>query len=281
MVSPISGAAALSRFQSLTTPTSPPFSGPYVGTLTYPSPALQNGSAFVTPQQIVSVNPSGASHLVRGSGMTAASIASASTGGATLSPLTAGTTNVPVSLNVAVTYMGSGTFNGVSLNFGTVATGTATVAPDGNLFSANLTVNGSSVQQLDPRGRVFGSSLFLFGGVPTVTAPTSGVGTFNGTANGTVFNSGAKSVASGGFSETFDFAARTGSLNITNFGGANYSAAISGSGNTYGGTLTGPAGRSGPLSGTFFGPVAAETGGSFQLTTASKSFLASGIFTGR
>ena len=68
---------------------------------------------------------------------------------------------------------------------------------------------------------------------------------------------------------------RSGSVNITSFGGANYSAAISGSGNTYGGTLTGPAGRSGPLSGTFFGPVAAETGGSFQLTNATKSFLAS------
>jgi hypothetical protein len=279
---PISGAAALSRFQSLTTPTTPPFSGPYVGTLTYPSPALQNGSAFATPAQIVAANPSGASRLVRGSGMTAASIANASTGGATLSPLTAGTTNAPVSLNVDVTYKGSGAFNGVLLNFGTVATGTATVAPDGNLFSASLTVNGASVQQLDPLGRVFGSSLFLFGGVPTVTVPTSGVGTFNGTSNGTVFNSGAQSVVSGAlFNETFDFGARTGSLNITNFGGANYSAAISGSGNTYGGTLVGPAGRSGPLTGTFFGPVAAETGGLFQLTTANKSFLASGIFTGR
>ena len=213
--------------------------------------------------------------------MTAASIASASTGGATLSPLTAGTTNAPVSLNVAVTYKGSGSFNGVSLNFGTVATGTATVAPDGNLFSANLTVNGASVQQLDPRGRVFGSSLFLFGGMPTVTVPTSGIGSFSGTANGTVFNSGTKSVVSGAFNETFDFGARSGSVNITSFGGANYSAAISGSGNTYGGTLTGPAGRSGPLSGAFFGPLAAETGGSFQLINATKSFLASGIFTGR
>ena len=278
---PISGAAALSRFQSLTTPTSPPFSGPYSGTLTYPSPALQNGSAFVTPQQIVAANPSGASHLVRDTGMTAAGIASASTGGATLSPLTAGTTNAPVSLNVAVTYKGSGSFNGVSLNFGTVATGTATVAPDGNLFSANLTVNGASVQQLDPRNRVFGSSLFLFGGVPTVTVPTSGIGSFNGTANGTVFNSGAKSVASGAFSETFNFASRTGTLNISNFGGANYSAPISGFVNGYTGTLTGPASRSGPVTGTFFGPMAAETGGSFQLATPNKSFVASGVFTGR
>ena len=213
--------------------------------------------------------------------MTAASIASASTGGATLSPLTAGTTNAPVALNVAVTYRGSGTFNGVSLNFGTVATGTATVAPDGNLFSANLTVNGPSVQQLDPRGRIFGSSLFLFGGVPTVTVPTSGIGSFAGTANGTVFNSGAKSVVSGNFNETFDFGARTGTLNISNFGGANYSAAISGAGNGYSGTLAGPASRSGPVNGTFFGPVAAETGGSFQLANPTKSFLASGVFTGR
>lgn len=86
---------------------------------------------------------------------------------------------------------------------------------------------------------------------------------------------------SGNFNETFDFGARTGTLNISNFGGANYNAAISGAGNGYSGTLTGPASRSGLVNGTFFGPVAAETGGSFQLTNPTKSFLASGVFTGR
>jgi FecR protein len=289
VVLPIFGAAASPFLNHRMNPTAPPFSGPYVGTLTYPGSALQNGSVFVTPADILAVNPSLAARTVKvaGTRQTLSSfVANSVGGGLTLSPLSAGSTNAPVTLTAAGTYNGASTVtrsNGqvISLNLGTVATGTATVTPDGDLFSANLVVNGSSVQQLAPKANLIGSSIFLFGGVPTVIVPTSGIGSFAGTANGTVFNSGAKSVVSGNFNETFNFASRTGSLNITNFGGANYSAAISGFVNGYTGTLTGPASRSGPVTGTFFGPTAAETGGSFQLANPTKSFLASGVFTGR
>ena len=68
-------------------------------------------------------------------------------------------------------------------------------------------------------------------GMPTVTMPSGGVGTFSGAAVGTVFNNGAAYLAAGGFNEMYNFGSRTGSLNITNFDGASYTSAVSGSGN--------------------------------------------------
>ena len=120
-------------------------------------------------------------------------------------------------------------------------------------------------------------------GTPTVTMPTTGVGTYNGAAVGTVFNNGASYVAAGGFNQTYNFGSRTGTVNISNFDGANYAAAVSGTGNAYAGSLTGTPNRSGTVVGTFF-PVAlaAETGGGFNIqSTAGAKYLASGVFAGR
>jgi hypothetical protein len=118
-------------------------------------------------------------------------------------------------------------------------------------------------------------------GVPTVTMPTTGVGTYNGAAVGSVFNNGATYMAAGGFNQSYNFASQTGSVKIANFDGANYAASVAGSGNTFGGSLGGP-NRSGNVIGRFFGPGAVETGGAFNiLNTSGPKYLASGIFAGK
>jgi hypothetical protein len=119
-------------------------------------------------------------------------------------------------------------------------------------------------------------------GMPTVTMPTSGVGTFNGAAVGTVFNNGATYLAAGNFNQNYNFGSLTGTVRLTNFDGANYSAAVSGFGNRFSGILTGTSNRIGNVAGSFFGPLAVETGGNFNIQSASGlRYLASGIFAGR
>ena len=118
--------------------------------------------------------------------------------------------------------------------------------------------------------------------MPTVTLPTSGVGTYNGVAVGTVLNNGATYLAGGGFNQTYNFGTLTGTANITNFDGANYSAALTGSRTIFTGDLSGAANRTGFLAGTFFGPSAAVTGGGFAIqNTSGPSYVVSGAFAGK
>jgi hypothetical protein len=121
-------------------------------------------------------------------------------------------------------------------------------------------------------------------GMPTVTMPTSGIGTYAGAAVGTVFNNGNAYLAAGGFSHTYNFGNNSGTLTISNFDGVNYSANVSGASNVYAGALIGSGAgtnRSGVVAGTFFGPNAAETGGGFAIQAASgPRYIASGVFTG-
>jgi hypothetical protein len=119
-------------------------------------------------------------------------------------------------------------------------------------------------------------------GQPTVNMPTSGTGNFNGAAVGTVFTNGVNYLAAGGFNNTYNFGTNSGTVKITNFDGANYAAAVGGTGSTYSGTFTGTPNRNGALVGSFFGPGAVETGGTFNIqSTAGTKYLASGIFAGR
>ena len=118
--------------------------------------------------------------------------------------------------------------------------------------------------------------------MPTVTLPTSGVGTYNGVAVGTVLNNGATYLAGGGFNQTYNFGTLTGTANITNFDGANYSAALTGSRTIFTGDLSGVANRTGFLAGTFFGPSAAVTGGGFAIqNTSGPPYVVSGAFAGK
>jgi hypothetical protein len=123
-------------------------------------------------------------------------------------------------------------------------------------------------------------------GQPTVNMPTVGVGSYNGAAVGTVYNGGATYLAAGGFNQTYNFGSRTGTVNITNFDGASYAAAVSGSGSAFAGALKGSFGnRNGAVAGSFYGPGAVEAGGSFNIyngqPAANAKYLASGIFAGR
>lgn len=119
---------------------------------------------------------------------------------------------------------------------------------------------------------------------PTIALPTSGVGSFAGTASGTVVNNGATYMAAGSFNQIYNFGSRTGVINIGNFDSANYTYAVTGSsGSNFGGMLTtGPANRTGTVSGSFTGIGAVQTGGNFGIqSTAGTPYSVSGNFTGR
>ncbi|HEU0154704.1 MAG TPA: FecR domain-containing protein [Stellaceae bacterium] len=121
-------------------------------------------------------------------------------------------------------------------------------------------------------------------GIPSVTLPAVGKGTFSGSALGSVVNGGKNYLAAGSFTNTYDFGARLGSFVINNFDTRNFTGTVKGnvSGNGYAGKLTGPKGFTGTAAGAFFGNIpgfpASETGGSFALK--GPAYLASGVFAG-
>src|SRR5262249_35133501 len=79
---------------------------------------------------------------------------------------------------------------------------------------------------------------------PAIPFPTSGVGSYDGAATGTVFNNGVTSQANGTFNQTYNFGSGTGIANIGNFAGANYTYGVTGSGaNFSSGLISGPANR--------------------------------------
>jgi trimeric autotransporter adhesin len=125
-------------------------------------------------------------------------------------------------------------------------------------------------------------------GVPTPLSDLSSmeslgaIGTYNGHAFGSVFNNGSSYVAAGGFNATYHFGTQTGTFSISNFDGHTFSGTgsvpLSGANYTFGFTT---AGFKGGVNGTFYGPNAAETGGSFAIgSTAGPAYLASGIYAG-
>ncbi|MGE5268109.1 MAG: hypothetical protein ACM3JG_00410, partial [Thiohalocapsa sp.] len=126
-------------------------------------------------------------------------------------------------------------------------------------------------------------------GVPTpigdlnTLASQSAVGTYTGHAIGSVFNNGASYIAAGGFNGSYNFGTQNATLTISNFDGRTFSTTgkVPLSGATYAATFN-AAGFKGAVNGSFYGPKAAETGGSFAVqTTAGPTYLASGIYAGR
>ena len=120
-------------------------------------------------------------------------------------------------------------------------------------------------------------------GIPAVNIPTTGVGTFTGNALGSVFNNGASYLASGGFTNNYNFGTQAGTVAISNFDGRNFSGAVQATGNGYYlGNLSG-SGLTGQAFGQFYGPGAPETGGMFGVHSPAgvPTYLASGIFAGR
>lgn len=121
-------------------------------------------------------------------------------------------------------------------------------------------------------------------GTPTLQMPTMGRGSYSGAAIGSVYNNGNSYMAAGGFAASYNFGNNTGAIAISNFDGRNYAGTIAGSsGPAYAGALSGGRGNpAGVVLGSFYGPGAAETGGTFSLRqTTGPSYIASGVFAGK
>jgi hypothetical protein len=106
---------------------------------------------------------------------------------------------------------------------------------------------------------------------------------YTGAAIGSVFNNGASYLAAGGFTGTYNFGTQTGVMSVSNFDGrtliARGSGPLTGANYTFGASTPGVQGT---INGTFYGPMAAETGGSFAFqTTVGQPYLASGIYAGK
>jgi hypothetical protein len=124
-----------------------------------------------------------------------------------------------------------------------------------------------------------GNTAFIVGGVPTVTLPTTGVGSYTGVATGLVQNGTAISNATGGFTASYNFGSQQGSAAFSNFGGKSFSGPIAGSGgNNYAGALSGQ-GVNGAVTGKFFGGNASTTGGLFAVS--GQAYAAAGVYAGQ
>ena len=129
-------------------------------------------------------------------------------------------------------------------------------------------------------------------GVPTSAADLNTLqasaitGTYTGHAIGSVFNNGSSYVAAGNFNASYNFGTQNASFAISNFDGKSFAATgrVPLTGANYAATFGGTAvGFNGRLNGTFYGPMAAETGGTFavQSVPGATPYLASGIFAGK
>src|SRR5262249_46215265 len=137
----------------------------------------------------------------------------------------------------------------------------------GDLLTGNTT--NATISRVD-RGHIN----FWAAGVTTplpdlATLQSQGaVGTYNGHAIGSVSNNGANYIAAGGFTGTYNFGTRAANVSINNFDGNNFAANGTLPAGTASYSFTGSAprtGMSGTVNGAFYGPMAAETGGSFSL----------------
>ena len=100
---------------------------------------------------------------------------------------------------------------------------------------------------------------------------------------GSVFNNGARYVAAGGLSATYNFGTQVGSFAVNNYDGRSFTLSgtpiVSQGGQSYQLGITTVPGISGGFSGSFYGPMAAETGGNFAFkTTVGPTYMTSGIF---
>jgi hypothetical protein len=88
-------------------------------------------------------------------------------------------------------------------------------------------------------------------------------------------------VAAGGVAASYNFGTQAGSFSVINYDGRSFTTAgkpiTQGANYKFG--ITGVPGIAGSINGSFYGPMAAETGGNFKFqTTAGPTYLTSGIF---
>ena len=156
----------------------------------------------------------------------------------------------------------------------------------GDISSANP--SGAATPRIDRDG-----INFWVAGQPTLTADINTlvanpvIVKYTGHVIGSVFNNGAQYVAAGGLSGTYTFATQMGSFSVSNYDGQSFmlsgKATTSGGGTQYSvrATTTTQQGLpiAGGFNGSFYGPLAANTGGNFNFhSTAGPPYLTSGIF---
>jgi len=110
-------------------------------------------------------------------------------------------------------------------------------------------------------------------------AAQNATGSYTGHMIGSVFNNGAQYVAAGGVAATYHFGTQTGWFSVINYDGHNFttmSKPIT-KGANYKFGITDVPGITGTIKGSFYGPMAAETGGNFAFRTGP-TYLTSGIF---
>ncbi len=126
-------------------------------------------------------------------------------------------------------------------------------------------------------------------GIPTSAGDISSLkganftGSYAGNLFGSVVNGSAQYLASGGLSAMYNFGTGSGSFAVSNYDGVSFkvtgNAPLSGSNYAFGvNSATGAPGLNGIVAGTFYGPMAAETGGSFAFSKTAGSYFTSGIF---
>ena len=168
---------------------------------------------------------------------------------------------------------------GASDSQGNPIVGQSFFAPDQSMFFGYGNNPGAGIDS--PGGR----TSFVFGGIPTVNLPTSGIGTYSGTAFGGVYNNGASYVANGVFNASYNFGNLSGNLTISNLDGNTFGGPISGipSSSQYFASLTGggPHGNIvGAADGFFFGPGASTTAGIFAAASTTNPYQIFGVFGG-
>jgi hypothetical protein len=146
------------------------------------------------------------------------------------------------------------------------------LASDASVFAAALNSGGGF-------GATGGQSTFVVGGTPLVNLPTTGTGSYNGTAVGSVINGAASYTASGGFSASYNFGSQAGNMTVSNFDNKTFGGPITGTSGAYSATLSG-SGLTGSAGGRFFGTGASGTGGLFAVTNTTAPYLATGVFAG-
>ncbi len=142
--------------------------------------------------------------------------------------------------------------------------------------------SSSAISRID-RGHIN----FWVAGQPTPIADISrltsmgATGSYSGHLIGSVFNNGAQYIAAGGLNATYNFATQMGKFSVLNYDGVSFAATgrapLAGSNYTFG--ITDVPGLSGKVSGGFYGPNAANTGGNFSFSkTVGPTYFTSGIF---
>ncbi len=146
---------------------------------------------------------------------------------------------------------------------------------------SDITHNDPMSSTPNQRDRVH-MATWVAGELPTVAEiPMSGTATFGGHAAANVNNNGSRYVAFGSFSQSWNFATKTGNVTISNFDNiAPISGAVSAAnGRDFTGTLSAAGGFTGSLNGSFFkggGDPTNASGGNFSLVNTGYS--AAGTF---